>query len=581
MTDRPEATFERFSFVSPGGGAYRVRLLGEEVGNSASILLAGTGDVSSVDMAPGRYTAIIEPIGSEEITRQVLDLRAGERESIRLQDLGFEELDPVPRADRARQTVPSDAADASATLEPVRVAASATLRSSRPMRYGGGPEKRLSAADLHRRAFSAGLSVRHARDPDRLWRPSALSMSVNDRPSGDVAITVRRPPDWRQRPEWRLTVAVQDDPRWRMRIPLFTGGVQIVLTPTATPGGSDVIVGLAPRNSGRAALVSNLQTLFLGSAGDVVRSTLPAFRDGGRDDLISHLSECGEDPWTVAAAALLLAQSDELLPMASSMRRYAKRWPWLPDMTVLLAWIAARDERQGRERREAACLELLGAMPGRPYFAATQSLGLDLLTVLALGACQSDVRSAASSARERWARTSRRQVPTGVFLAAEDARIAKGVTLSRRNYETFVTGTIEPSQIEIAPRAQPQPSRGKVPALARSSMHPNDPWKGRFGGQYTREGFTLGASFSRGPESWVEVDLYVTGPGGDREVVEFFLHDSYHPERVKVAFENGRACYPVLAWGGFTLGAWLPKRGIELELDLSLLPDAPAVIRDY
>jgi len=35
-----------------------------------------------------------------------------------------------------------------------------------------------------------------------------------------------------------------------------------------------------------------------------------------------------------------------------------------------------------------------------------------------------------------------------------------------------------------------------------------------------------------------------------------------------------------MAWGGFTVGAWLPWRGIELELDLALLEGAPQVVRE-
>lgn len=109
----------------------------------------------------------------------------------------------------------------------------------------------------------------------------------------------------------------------------------------------------------------------------------------------------------------------------------------------------------------------------------------------------------------------------------------------------------------------------------------NDPWKGRFGGASERDGFRLGARFSRGLDTWIEVQIFVKGPAKDREVVELFLHDSFSPDRVKLKFSDGAVCYDVLAWGGFTVGAWLATRGIELELDLAEMPEAPSVIRKY
>ncbi|MEG8028954.1 pYEATS domain-containing protein [Sphingomonas aerolata] len=581
---------EKFRFQSPGSGAYRVQLLGEDVANTTSMILAGDGDISEASVPPGQYTAIIEPIGSGEILRQPIRLQAGRNdETVKLHDTPFlsDELDETDRPVlKSMAGISAESGRYEMQLMPAQLL---VTRSSRPKRFAAPDAQKLSVASAAAaasaatvgRAFSLGLSVRHARDPERLWVPSQLSMSLGDRPSGGLAISIRRPPDWRQRAEWRLTVAVEKDPRWRMRLPLFTGGIQIIMSPTATPNGPDMLVSLAPRNAGRAALVANLEGLFLGSAREVIRSTVPAFRDGGKDDLIAHLVNVAEDPWTISAAALLLAQADELAPMAGSLRRYASKWKWLPDLTVLLAWIAARDEARSRDQREAECLKRLKAMPGRPYFAAAQTLGLDLLTGLALGSKNKELKAEAGKVRERWARTSRRQMPTGAYLAAEDARRDLLVKLDRNSYTTFASGFVKTDQIAISHSPVGYQSPGaKAPALARRQLRSNDPWKGRFGGQAQRDGFVLNASFSRGPEDWVEVELFVTGPG-EKEEVEFFLHDSYRPDRVRASFEDGKACYAVLAWGGFTLGAWLPARKIELELDLSEMKGAPAIIRDY
>lgn len=574
---------EQFRFESPGAGAYRVKLMGDDVANTASMLFAGYDDFSSVSLSPGTYTAIIEPIGSGETIRQPVELRRGAPQPIKLLDVTFERASQPPVAGSFKIRLPEGVDRLDKVVAGNFLTESEPATTKRPTRYGMESLETvvLSLEQSVRRDFSLALSVRHARDQDDQWRPSRLSTTVTDQPGGGIAIVFRKPPDWRQRPIWRLTAAVEGDPRWRMRIPLFNGGLQVVLTPTATINGPDLAVTVAPRSSGRAALVSNLESMFLGSATEVVRSTLPAFRDGGGDDLIAYLTEIGEDPWTVTAAALLLARTEELAPMSASLRAFARKWRWLPDLSVLLAWIAARDKLQDREMRERECLALLKDIPGRPYFAAAQTLGQDLLTGLALGGSEA-VRSEASMAREKWGRLSSRQIPTGAFLAAEDGRLAKGVTLDRRNYDTFATGVVKAAQIEIA-QSTPTPQRGnrKIPALSRAIVSSSDPWKGRFGGHAERAGFTLEARFARGPAQWVELELLVRGPGKDREVVELFLHDSFHPDRLKLKFSNGVASCSTLAWGGFTVGAWLPTREIELELDLAQIHNAPAVIREF
>jgi len=49
---------------------------------------------------------------------------------------------------------------------------------------------------------------------------------------------------------------------------------------------------------------------------------------------------------------------------------------------------------------------------------------------------------------------------------------------------------------------------------------------------------------------------------------------------VEVAkFNDGHAELKVTAWGGFTVGLWLPIQQVELELDLAEVPGAPQNIR--
>lgn len=62
----------------------------------------------------------------------------------------------------------------------------------------------------------------------------------------------------------------------------------------------------------------------------------------------------------------------------------------------------------------------------------------------------------------------------------------------------------------------------------------------------------------------MEVTISVTAdPGVRADKVELFLHETFHPDRVTMKFDGGVARHTVLAWGGFTVGAWIADRGID------------------
>jgi hypothetical protein len=120
----------------------------------------------------------------------------------------------------------------------------------------------------------------------------------------------------------------------------------------------------------------------------------------------------------------------------------------------------------------------------------------------------------------------------------------------------------------------------RPPALARRIEFPDDPNKGRFGGRAARGGFKLSASFAEtSSREWARIKLRVEGPAATGVQVHFYLHDSFRPSDYKVKFRRGQAKLDVTAWGGFTVGIWIPDFGIELELDLAKIPDAPRIIR--
>jgi hypothetical protein len=125
---------------------------------------------------------------------------------------------------------------------------------------------------------------------------------------------------------------------------------------------------------------------------------------------------------------------------------------------------------------------------------------------------------------------------------------------------------------------------GPPPALLRPVTQRDDPQKGRWGGEAKRDGFRLSATFRNVTKSYVEVLLRIDAPPSsglaDAECVEFYLHDSFDPDVVPAVFHDHVAELSLLAYGGFTVGAWIGCRRIELELDLAKVRGAPRIIRD-
>lgn len=136
-----------------------------------------------------------------------------------------------------------------------------------------------------------------------------------------------------------------------------------------------------------------------------------------------------------------------------------------------------------------------------------------------------------------------------------------------------------------SPALSMRPEDGNPPpGLARPITISDDPYKGRFGRQAARDGFTLGARFIGGETANpVRIILSVTGIeefASFDEVAEFFLHPTFRPNCLRVVFQGRAATVEVTSRGGFTVGVWLPDRSVELELDLAEAPNAPRIVRE-
>ncbi|MBO9670081.1 MAG: hypothetical protein J7485_06165 [Sphingobium sp.] len=122
-----------------------------------------------------------------------------------------------------------------------------------------------------------------------------------------------------------------------------------------------------------------------------------------------------------------------------------------------------------------------------------------------------------------------------------------------------------------------------ISTIPVADRDPDDPWKGRFGGSASRDGYTLEGTVSGiegNPEQFnVQLKVKADTPEAVEKVAAgkqnamFFLHPTFG-DPVRVAFgADGVAPLSLLAFGAFTVGVLLDE-GVMLELNLASLPEA-------
>jgi hypothetical protein len=118
---------------------------------------------------------------------------------------------------------------------------------------------------------------------------------------------------------------------------------------------------------------------------------------------------------------------------------------------------------------------------------------------------------------------------------------------------------------------------------ASGSIDPDDPQKGRWGGQSRRFGRELRASGRELSPGWFEIDLVVATLNGPPLTgsVQFHLHPTFAKPTVAVDAEDGQATFTLTTYGAFTVGAVADDGRTTLELDLSAVEQLPKEFRDY
>jgi hypothetical protein len=407
----------------------------------------------------------------------------------------------------------------------------------------------------------------------------------------------------------------------RLLLPMYRGGTTIRLTPSSLSD-SDVDLQVIPADAKLRALMRTLQA---GTSEDA-KAVHDHVLEGS--NLAAMFGKCDGDPWGALLSGLLFIRFPEVFgKLAHALtEQLVKLAPWAYDSHVIRArqlLYASGASPQDQVRAAEATLRPLerAQVQGSPYYSYTNQLFGEIIEALcAFEDLSPRASERARKIRKRWRRENPLQSSAGVsfaWLRRDQSMLKQGVLapdrrtsglLRGRDTTIVFKGRIESGQISLdasssnAPKsdekcwqeraptkmdftASSAPWLETSPAMSRPAGPPSDPNKGRFGGKGACDGFALNAHFAPvNGRKWVSITLTVDADSnvqlGHGDVAWFCLHPSFQRQWIKVMFRGRRATLSVQAWGGFTVGVWLPAQNVELECDLAELPDAPRIIRE-
>ncbi len=572
------------SFFAPSdAGALRVRLR-SPAGSAQDWIATPFDPVRTLSGVPsGEYTATLEPMGELPVDYVFtvrersgdVEVRPPTIKELRSQSGALEQIEPASR--NPTEAPHSDADPQGSVLRRITIG--------------------LSENVPYRRAH---------------WQPYLGSDVRVELTNSGLDVIIADETREREVPRLRISMAVEKIRIERFLVPRYRGGVKVSFRPGSLAT-ADMNIRVVPVDPGRRALVQTLGARTGAEAAVLARdlrasalfATLrdPAGQDG--------------DPWGTTVLGLLSTRFPAFAELADEVWRDLdlRSIGWLADAHVLAARrrlaAAAGTGSSGRiQSADEALSKLTSARRlGAPYFGQTNRLMGEMLGALADKAPVEVQRKQALHERDRWRKTiklSGGANPTFSWMLSNrnsgeigpeagetlyaPTRGELSSTFSRILFEGEVAlGQIRPRPPSAGLRPRHSTSQRQAglsssldldpPALERPVLHEDDPNKGRFGGDSLKAGFRLGVSFGKTRGRWVDLTLFVAAESGEvkpfEDVVDFFLHDTFEPERLRATFRGIEAQISIVSSGGFTVGAWLPRQAVELELDLATVPLAP------
>jgi len=426
----------------------------------------------------------------------------------------------------------------------------------------------------------------------------------------------------------RLSAAIENVRIERCLLPLYNGGTRITIAPPAFAP-ADLEIGIMPVDPKLRALV---RALDAGTSAEAV-----AIRDDVLgDETPAILLAASADPWAAMLVGLLTIRFPDVFhPLetvwADSLARQAG---WAFDTHVIRASqaLSAASSLSREAQADAVAQAVAGLanaqVAGSPYYRYTNQLFAELTGGIASylkmdkNGIDEAVRKKFERLYSRWCRELPLQRGSGstfTWLARDQIALKeRNVLVPHRNPSgrlrgrdamIVFEGQVGAGQLAIisagptifqrsllseesALSQLPEEAKGDAPRFALSDMPAlrrppgpkNDPNKGRFGGEASRGGFRLTSGFEEANgRNWVTITLTIEADSsanlGLGDFAWFALHPTFSPPVLKVSFRGNRARLRVQAWGGFTVGVWIPATGVELESDLALIPDAPRIIQ--
>lgn len=417
----------------------------------------------------------------------------------------------------------------------------------------------------------------------------------------------------------RLSAAIEQIRVERCLLPLYRGGTRITIAaPPFAP--SDLELGIMPVDPKLRALV---RALDAGTSAEVI-----AVRDDvlGKGDPAALLADQA-DPWAAILVGLLAIRFPEVFPPIDPAwaDKLVERAGWAFDAHVIRASQAlsvaraTSPEAQDEAVAEAVAFLAKAQVAGSPYYRYTNQLFAEMAAGIADYLKTNKPRVDPTAVKRfdrlhgRWYRELPLQRGAGstfTWLARDQAALKKHKVLvpyrdssgklRQRDSSIIFEGQVSAGQIAIiggGPNAfqhlpndgtstvvEPEYGFSQMPALGRTPGPHDDPNKGRFGGLTSRRGVHLTAAFEpTKSRNWVTVILTLEAERsveiGLGDFAWFVLHPTFSPSALKVTFRGSRAQLRIQAWGGFTVGVWLPKAGLELECNLAQIEGAPQIIK--
>ncbi len=542
---------------------------------------------------------------------QALDGTADMIESVwdRVRSLSLSSYDDAPVAEPPKPASPKPP-----RADPKEAARKRLARSVKPSRKKDRAETRYLSVGL------TTINSAQGHKPARFEGPFAAQL-LDDK----LRLRVARPENWSPESgdKLRLSLAVQNLRLERLHLPLYRAGTSISINPVSRMS-SDVDLEVLPID---ARLRGVVRALRIGNVhhAEAVRDQIFSQRDGGA------LPDHGRgDPWDAMLTALIYLRFPEVFGPLDDVwvDELADRYSWAADALIIKAQqtrlAAASDPDHLVEKAEEMVALLRKARAqSSPYYSYANQMYGDLCELLCdFQDLSKDSAKKISRLRTKWQKDTALQRGAGIsfswlardqkaFRESDRKKIVPNRKVTGRLYSpntnVVFEGRLSPGAIAIERAASKQAAERirntlpnaaaqltkraereawapkDCPALSRPAGPDDDPNKGRFGGQAAAGGFELLARFGRADKATASIELEVASD--DPKAIElgdsvwFCLHPTFNPVWVRIYFDRGRASLPISAWGGFVVGAWLPRQGVELELDLAAQDEAPHIIK--